>query len=80
MITLGTESRDEYYTFEVTHAANKLVTEMRPVEVGQQVLITADTASDMRVVQATASAVYTVDGIPTVVTYQTLDEPMQDPP
>lgn len=80
MFTLGTESRDEYYAFEITHAAHKLVTEMRPVEVGQQVLITADTASDMRVVQATASAVYAVGGIPTVVTYHTLDEPMQEPP
>ncbi len=80
MIKLGTEPRNEYYALELTHAANKLVTEVRPVEIGQQVLITADTASDMRVVQATASAVYTVGGIPTVLTYHTLDEPMQEPP
>jgi leucyl aminopeptidase (aminopeptidase T) len=80
MIKLGTEPRNEYYALELTHAANKLVTEVRPIESGQQVLITADTAADMRVVQATASAVYTVGGIPTVVTYQTLDEPMQEPP
>ncbi|GAH06152.1 unnamed protein product, partial [marine sediment metagenome] len=65
---------------ELMHAAYKLVTEMRPIRPGQQVLITADTASDKRVVQATASAVYTVGGVPTVVTYQTQDEPMQEPP
>jgi leucyl aminopeptidase (aminopeptidase T) len=80
MIKLGTEPRNEYYALELTHAAHKLVTEMRPVQAGQQVLITADTAADMRVVQATASAVYSVGGIPTVVTYQTLEEPMQEPP
>ena len=77
---IGTEANNEYYAFELTHAAHKLVTEVRPVAKGQQVLITADTASDMRVVQATAAAVYTVGGIPTVITYHTLAEPMQEPP
>ena len=80
MFRLGTEPRGEYYSIETTFAAHKLVTEMRPIQVGQQVLITADTASDMRVVQATASAVYTVGGVPTIVVYHTLDEPMQEPP
>ncbi len=77
---LGTEPRDEYYAFELARAAHRLVTEMRPISEGQQVLITADTAADQRVVQATAAAVYTVGGVPAVVTYHTLDEPMQEPP
>lgn len=80
MFTLGTEARDEYCDMELARAAHKLVTEMRPVEPGQQVLITADTAADARAVQATARAVYALGGIPTVVRYSTLLEPMQEPP
>lgn len=80
MFTLGTESRDEYYAFELARAAHKLVTEVRPIEPGQQVLITADSASDARVVQATAGAVHTVGGVPTVIWYPTLPAPMQPPP
>lgn len=78
--TLGTEPRDQYYQLELVHAAHKLVTTVRPVKSGQQVLITADTASDARVVQATAGAVYTVGGIPTVIWYPTLPAPMAKPP
>jgi leucyl aminopeptidase (aminopeptidase T) len=65
---------------ELARAAHKLVTEMRPVKPGQQVLITADTAADTRVVEATAGAVHAVGGVPTVVRYPTLPEPMQEPP
>jgi len=77
---LGTEPRDEYYELELALAAHKLVTEVRPVKPGQQVLITADTAVDARVVRATAGAVYTVGGVPTVLWYPTLPVPMQEPP
>jgi leucyl aminopeptidase (aminopeptidase T) len=80
VFSLGTEPRDEYYEIEVARAAHRLVTEVRPVEPGQQVLITADTASDARVVRATAGAAYAVGGVPTVVWVPTLPEPMQAPP
>lgn len=76
---LGVEPRDDYYAFELNKAAHKLVTELRPAS-GKQVLITADTASDLRVAQATAAAVYAVGGVPTLVSYHTLDEPMIAPP
>lgn len=76
---LGVEPRDEYYELELSKAAHKLVTELRPV-VGKQVLITADSAADMRVARATAAAVYTVGGVPTLISYHTLDEPMHQPP
>jgi leucyl aminopeptidase (aminopeptidase T) len=79
-LALGTEPRDEYYGIELARAAHKLVTEVRPVEPGQQVLITADTAADLRVVRATAGAAYAVGGTPTVVWYPTLSGPMQEPP
>jgi leucyl aminopeptidase (aminopeptidase T) len=61
-------------------AAQRLVTEVRPVAAGQQVLITADTASDGRVVRATAGAVHAAGGVPTVVWYPTLPAPMAEPP
>jgi leucyl aminopeptidase (aminopeptidase T) len=77
---LGTEPTETYYDFELVHAAHKLVSEMRPIQVGQQVLITADTASDLRVVRAVAGAVFAVGGVPTVVVYPTLPEPMLAPP
>jgi leucyl aminopeptidase (aminopeptidase T) len=80
MNTIGTEPRNEYLNIELADAANKLVTQVRPIESDQQVLITSDTASDARVVQATAGAVYSNGGIPTVINYPTLSEPMENPP
>jgi leucyl aminopeptidase (aminopeptidase T) len=79
-IEVGTETRDEYYSMELAHAAHKLVTKVRPVQPGQQVLISADTASDSRVVWATAKAVYAVGGVPTVVWHPKLPATMQAPP
>lgn len=78
--SLGTEQRDEYYGYELTAAAHKLVTEFRPLSAGQQVLITADTAADARTVRATAGAALAVGAIPTVITYPTLPAPMMEPP
>jgi len=80
MFRSGTEPQTEYYNIELVDAANKLVTQVRPVGPGQQVVITSDTASDARVVQATAGAVYSMGGIPTVLYYPTLSEPMANPP
>lgn len=79
-LAIGNESRDDYYTFELTAAALKLVTVVRPVGRGQQVLITVDSAGDMRTARATAGAVQAVGGVPTLVSYPTLPEPMSEPP
>ncbi|WP_420628948.1 hypothetical protein [Candidatus Leptofilum sp.] len=76
---LGSEPRNEYLELELNKAAHKLVTELRPAA-GKQVLITADSSADMRVARATAAAVYAVGGVPTLINYHTLDEPMQEPP
>jgi len=76
----GTEPRDGYLGPELMHAAHKLVTEMRPLEPGQDVLITADSLADMRVVHATAGAALAVGAVPTTVVYPTQPEPMQVPP
>lgn len=77
---IGNEPRDDYYGFELTAAALKLVTEVRPVALGQQVLISVDSAGDSRAARATAGAVLAVGGIPTLISYPTLPEPMSEPP
>jgi leucyl aminopeptidase (aminopeptidase T) len=78
--TTAAASRDEYHDIELSLAARKLVTEVRPVAAGQQVLITADTAADARVQRAIAGAVYAAGGTPTCVWYPTLPGPMLEPP
>lgn len=79
-ITIGTEGRNEYYDFELGLAAHKLVTEIRPVLPGQQVLISGDTGSDARVIQAVARAVYAIGGVPTVIWHPMQSGTMQEPP
>ena len=79
-LATGIEPSADYYALELVHAAHKLVTEVRPIKPGQQVLITADTAADLRVVRATAGAVLAVGGVPTVIWYPTLPAPMTEPP
>lgn len=76
----GAENQPGYYAYEVALAARKLVTEVLPVAPGQQVVITADTASDARVVQVTAQAAYAAGAVPTVIWYPTLPRPCMDPP
>lgn len=80
MMKLGIEPRSEYLEIELAAAAQKLVTELRPVQAGQQVLITADTSSDLRVGRAVAGAVQAAGGVPALIWYPTLPEPMQKPP
>jgi leucyl aminopeptidase (aminopeptidase T) len=77
---VGTETRGEYLSLELAAAARKLVEEAMPVQPGEQVVITADTSSDERVVWATAQAAYAVGATPTVIWYETMPTPCQDPP
>ncbi len=79
-LATGNESRDDFYSIELAAAAHTLVTQVRPIRPGQQVLITVDTAGDWRTARATAGAVATVGGVPTLVSYPTLPEPMREPP
>ena len=79
-LMMGTEPRGEYYLLELAAAARKLVGEAMPVEPGEQVVITADTSSDERVVRATAQAAYALGATPTVIWYETLPNPCLDPP
>ncbi len=77
---LGSEPRDEFLALELTSAAQKLVTEVRPLRPGDQVLVTADSSSDLRVVRATAGAACAVGAVPTVLWYPTAPAPMLPPP
>ena len=57
----------EYYEYELTKAAHKLVSEMFKMKPGETLVITADTESDPRVVEATAAAAFTVGAKPMVI-------------
>lgn len=76
---LGTESRREYYSFEVAAAAHKMLDTIMLVKPGETVAITADTQSDWRVVEATAQAALILGAHPTVVWYETRPHAQMEP-
>ncbi len=77
---LGTEASREYLSYEVAAAARKLVEQVMLTKPGEQVTITADTASDRRVVEATANATFAAGAVPVVCWYPTNLTSGQDPP
>ncbi len=79
-LKIGTEVAGEYYAFEVVAAARKLVQDIMLTQPGEEVVISADTASDWRVVTATAQAVYAMGARPTVVLYETQPTAQMEPP
>ena len=56
----------ERYEFELGKAADILVNELFKLKEGETMVITADTESDERVVNATARAVFAAGGKPMV--------------
>jgi leucyl aminopeptidase (aminopeptidase T) len=79
-LVLGTEPRTEYRSFEAAAAARKLIEQIMLVRPGETVVITADTASDMRVVRATAEAAFVAGAHPIVLQYETRPRPGLEPP
>jgi leucyl aminopeptidase (aminopeptidase T) len=79
-IEIGTEVRDEFLNWEVEAGARKLIEDIMLTRAGENVVISADTSSDMRVVQAAARAAYAAGAIPTVVMHPTQREMYQEPP
>ncbi|MDH5746645.1 MAG: aminopeptidase [Candidatus Bathyarchaeota archaeon] len=57
----------QYYEYELGKAAHKLVSEMYKLKPGETFVITADTESDPRVVDATAAAAFAVGAKPMVI-------------
>ncbi|MDP2872000.1 MAG: hypothetical protein Q8P31_05610 [Bacillota bacterium] len=79
-LATGTEPRDEYLSLEAAAGARKLVEDVMLVKPGENVVITADTSSDGRVVEATAAAVFAASAVPTVVWYDTRPTAVVEPP
>lgn len=79
-LAIGTEPRQDYLSFEVALGARKLVEQMMLTKPGENVVITADTSSDSRVVEATAKAAYAAEAIPTVIWYETRPTAVVEPP
>lgn len=71
---IGIEMRDEYKFFELAKGAMKLVRDVMLVKPGEDVVITWDSTTDRRVVDATARAIYLCDATPTVVYFPTCKE------
>jgi len=78
-LMLGTEPRGEYYAFEVAAAAQKMLAEVMLVKADEDVVITADTQSDWRVVKATAQAALALGAHPAVVWYETRPRAQMEP-
>jgi 2,5-dihydroxypyridine 5,6-dioxygenase len=57
----------EWYEFELGKAADILVNELFELKKGETMVITADTESDGRVVNATARAAFAAGGKPMVI-------------
>jgi leucyl aminopeptidase (aminopeptidase T) len=74
------EPTPEWYWIEMGRVGRKLVEELFPIKPGEQVVITADTRSDRRVIQEAAKAVYGVGAVPTLVIHPTTEVPTSDPP
>ncbi len=79
-IDIGTETRDGYMSYELARTARKLVEQVFPIHPGEDVAITADTASDSRVVNATADAIFALGAHPVVIWYESLPEAAGSPP
>ena len=79
-LAIGTEPRQEYLSFELALSAKKLVEQMMLTKPGENVVITADTSTDWRVVDATAKAAYAAGAVPSVVLYETRPTAVVEPP
>jgi leucyl aminopeptidase (aminopeptidase T) len=79
-LKIGNESRQEYLSFELAGAARKLVEQIMLAKPGENLVITADTATDWRVVEATAKAAYVAGAVPVVMWYETRPATVIEPP
>ena len=76
---VGVEMSNTYLSFEVTSAALKLVRDFMLVKEGENVVITADTSADFRVVEAVAGAAYSVGANPVIIHYPTSGKAFEEP-
>ena len=76
---IGVEMTDSYQSYEVQRAAMKLVKDVMLVKAGESVVVTADTSTDMRVVDAVMSAAYTIGANPVMIKYPTTGKAFEEP-
>ena len=76
---IGVEMSNTYLSFEVANAALKLVRDVMLVKEGENVVITADTSADFRVVEAVAGAAYSVGANPVIIHYPTSGKAYEEP-
>ena len=79
-LRLGFEPRDEYLAYETWKGAMVLLRDVMLVKPGENVLVTGDTSSDKRVMDAFSAAAYALDAIPVCITYPTAPLSLLDPP
>jgi len=79
-LNIGIEPAREYLSYELAKGALKLVKDVMLVKEGENVVITGDSSSDRRVVEATANAVYSIGAMPTVIYYPTAPTGSMEPP
>lgn len=76
---IGIEMAQDYLSFETAKAAMKLVRDVMLVKDGENVVITSDTSSDRRVVEAVANAAYTIGANPVILYYQSTGKAFEEP-
>lgn len=76
---IGIEMTEGYLAYEVQGAAMKLVKDVMLVKNGENLVITADTSTDMRVVEAVMQAAYTVGAFPILIKYPTTGKAFEEP-
>lgn len=76
---IGIEMAESYLSYEVMGAAMKLVRDVMLVQPGEAVVITADTATDMRVVDAVMSAAYSIGADPVMIKYPATGKAFEEP-
>ena len=79
-VTNRVESRAEYLSFEAMVGARKLIEEVMCVKPGENVLITTDTSSDMRVAELLGGATMAAGAHPVIVRYETRWASAIEPP
>ncbi len=77
---IGIEMTEQYLSFEVQSAALKLVKDVMLTKPGETVVITADSSTDTRVVEATAKAAYSIGATPVIIKYPTTYKAFEEPP
>jgi leucyl aminopeptidase (aminopeptidase T) len=70
----------EYFWIEIARVGRKIVEEFFPIKPGENVVVTADTLSDWRIVQETVKAIYAAGATPTLIVHPTTPLAASDPP